>query len=65
MGAIKRSVFLKQSIGSMQSEHEMVYQVTKLVNSVEPRVGDFLNEKQVLSLINGKMNVTITGGGKS
>jgi len=60
MGAIKRSVFLKQSIGTINQEHEMVYQVTKLVNSVEPRVGDFLTEKQVLTLINGKVNVTIT-----
>lgn len=61
MGAIKRSVFLEQSIGSMQNEHEFVYKVTKVVNSVEPRVGDFLDDKQVLTLINGKMNVTITG----
>lgn len=62
MGAIKRSVFLKQSIGTIQKEHEFVYQVTRVVNSVDPRVGDFLNESQVLKLINGKMNVTITGG---
>jgi len=60
MGAIKRSVFLKQSIGTINHEHEMVYQVTKVVNSVEPRCGEFLTEKQVVSLINGKMNVTIT-----
>lgn len=62
MAAIKRSVFLKQSIGTIQKEHEFVYQVTRVVNSVDPRVGDFLNESQVLKLINGKMNVTITGG---
>jgi len=60
MGAIKRSVFLQQSIGTIQKEHEFVYLVTKVVNSIHPRVGDFLDEKQVLKLINEKFNVTIT-----